>query len=267
MDRKQFLSLASVVFLAILLPSVLRQVNKVTRALAGAEGRLTAINIETDRFAGRVDGPFVDNLDGLAVTPVMTYEKDSEIQAFINQTIADKKKWDYLLFDGQDVQPDEIRSLGIRLDQFFSYRSIFGESRKIIKVSALSDSYTAALGSELINAGMYAQIDNKEGVVKLFDKLGSQRLQVTGNGSWIFATAAKDRNTYQVIVANYDPKGVHSEVVPVNFLNLEAGKFELRKTFWGADTTVENIATDAGSLQKRIPMQANTVVFLELEAK
>jgi len=223
-DKKQFWSLTAVVFLAVVMPTILKQVNKITRTMAGAEGRLASINIETDRIFGKIVRPFVNNGEAL---------------------------------DEKAIEPDQIRYLFMKL----------GQNKTLLIPPNKSESYLAAIGCELINTGMTGKISGNTEIIKMFDRLGSQRLQFSGTGSWIFATATKKENTYQVILANYDPRGLHSEVVPVNFLNLEQGKFEFRKTFWGSETTTEKIATDAGLIQRMIPMIPNSVVFLELEAK
>ncbi|MCI0532495.1 MAG: hypothetical protein L0Y74_11225, partial [candidate division Zixibacteria bacterium] len=50
--RRQTISLIGVIALAILLPGILRLANSTLRMLAGAEGRLAAISVETDRVLG-----------------------------------------------------------------------------------------------------------------------------------------------------------------------------------------------------------------------
>jgi hypothetical protein len=50
--ENQWVSFVGVVLLALILPGMLRLMNTVTRNLVGAEGRLAAINIDTDRTLG-----------------------------------------------------------------------------------------------------------------------------------------------------------------------------------------------------------------------
>lgn len=50
--RQQWWSLVSVIALALILPAILRATNSVVRFLVGAEGRLAAIAVETDRPLG-----------------------------------------------------------------------------------------------------------------------------------------------------------------------------------------------------------------------
>ncbi len=248
--KKEFWSLTAVVFLAIVMPTILRQVNKVTRAMAGAEGRLASINIETDRILGRYDKPFITQTGEMLISPTWDFRTNTDVDT--------SQKWDYVAVSGQNLEPEELKYLALK----------FGSAKKMVMVQPKSETYLVAMGAEMMNTGLFGKIDKETPASKLFDKLGAQRLPVTGEGTWVYATAAKNANTYQVVIANYDPKGRHSEIVPVNFMNLETDDFEFRKNFLGSTiVSKEKISTGAGIIQKRIPMPANSVVFLELEAK
>lgn len=102
------------------------------------------------------------------------------------------------------------------------------------------------------------------GALQLLNKLGNQRLAVTGEGSWVRAIAAQTDETYQVMVVNYDPKNNHSEAVPVSFINLTPGRFNLKQTELGGLTSNQEVATTEAVLQEQVPMTANSVVLLEL---
>jgi len=98
----------------------------------------------------------------------------------------------------------------------------------------------------------------------MLDKLGNMRLGLTGEGTWVRAMAARDGNTYQVLVVDYDPKGIHSEVVPVSFIDLQPGNFTLKQTVLGASSVSEQIATDVAVFQRQVPLTPNSAVLLEL---
>ncbi|MDO8488227.1 MAG: glycosyl hydrolase [bacterium] len=100
--------------------------------------------------------------------------------------------------------------------------------------------------------------------IAFLSRLGGERLGLTGEGTWVRAIAAQDGKTYQVLVVNYDPKGTHSEVVPVTFINLQPGTFTIKQTGLGAKTTSEQVATDAAVLQYQVAMSPNSVELLEL---
>lgn len=107
----------------------------------------------------------------------------------------------------------------------------------------------------------------RETALTMLNKLGDQRLAISGEGSWVQAIGAKNGNVYQVLLTNYDPKGAHSEVVPVTFMNLSTNQFTLRKTFLVGGTSTETVATTSAILQREIPMTPNSVVLVELEPK
>ena len=56
--REQAISLVGVIALAILLPGILRLTNTVVRFFVGAEGRLAAIAVETNRVLGPMPAPW-----------------------------------------------------------------------------------------------------------------------------------------------------------------------------------------------------------------
>lgn len=103
--------------------------------------------------------------------------------------------------------------------------------------------------------------------LKMLGSLGDQRLAITGEGTWVRAIGAKKSEAYQVILTNYDPKGAHSEVVPVTFINLKEREFTLRRTALGGNTISEEVATSEAILQEQVPLTPNSVVMLELEPK
>lgn len=103
--------------------------------------------------------------------------------------------------------------------------------------------------------------------LKLLSNLGDQRLAVTGDGTWVQSYGAKKGNAYQVLVVNYDPRGGHSEVVPVTFVNLVNQNFLLRQTTMGGGTTQTEVATTEAILQREIPLTPNAAVLLELTPK
>ncbi len=101
--------------------------------------------------------------------------------------------------------------------------------------------------------------------LRLLDRIGNQRLQILGKGTWVKATAARDDlgNT-EVVISNYDSKGRNAETVPLRFDNITPGTFTLTKEFLGGRKQTEQVATTAAELQTFVPMTPNSVVFVEL---
>ena len=100
--------------------------------------------------------------------------------------------------------------------------------------------------------------------IRMLNRLGSQRLVVTGEGTYVKAIGSQSDNAYQVLLINYDTRGRHSELVPVTFINLKEREFQLRQTVLGGPVITDNVATTEAILQKEIPVNANTATLLEL---
>jgi hypothetical protein len=169
-------SLAGVLVLAIVLPTILKLSNSAIRLAAGAEGRLAAINVDTNYQQGQFD-----------TVEVLTQNDE---------------KWKTFL------------------------------------------------------------------TFKTLPKLGSQRLQITGEGSWVRAVAAKNGETFQVLLVNFDPKGRHSEAVPVSFLGLpNTEECTLRISYLGGNDLTKDKTAEGGVVREEIPLSINSAVLLELTPK
>lgn len=101
--------------------------------------------------------------------------------------------------------------------------------------------------------------------LKMLDSIADQRLQITGLGSWVKALAARnDNGATELVIANFDAKAAHSEMVPITFLNIEPGSYTLNKESLGGNKQVQQIATDAAVLKTEIFMPINDVVKIKL---
>lgn len=128
--------------------------------------------------------------------------------------------------------------------------------------------YKASFGFNFAVAGSSGVLDKpREEALKMLGELGTQRLSVSGEGTWVKAIGAVKDGTYQILVANYDPKGAHSEVVPVSFMNLKDNNFVLRQTFLSGSSRQEEVATTTAIWQKEVAMTPNSAVLLELTPK
>lgn len=104
----------------------------------------------------------------------------------------------------------------------------------------------------------------RQTALQFLSRLGEERLGISGEGSWVKAIAARSSGGYQVLVANYDPNGTHSEVVPVTFINLKEQSFLLKQTLMGGGEIRHAVATTEAILQYQLPMTPNSAVLLEL---
>lgn len=125
--------------------------------------------------------------------------------------------------------------------------------------------YKAKLGFNFAVTGNWGILGKpREKALKMLGALGEQRLSVSGEGTWVRAIGAVKDGVYQILIANYDPKGAHSEVVPVSFMNLKNNNFVLKQTFLTGTSRQEEVATTAAVWQKEIAMTPNSAVLLEL---
>ena len=101
--------------------------------------------------------------------------------------------------------------------------------------------------------------------LRMLDRIGLQRLQLFGKGSWVKALAAlSTEGNPQVVLANYDQAGKHSELVPVTFQDIIPGNYVVKKEFLSGQKSQENVATTSTALPITVPMTANSVGFVEL---
>lgn len=95
--------------------------------------------------------------------------------------------------------------------------------------------------------------------------LPDNRLSLTGKGTWVKAMAGEKGGVVQVLMVNFDPKGRHTEQVPVTFTHLGARSFELTEAFLRGQTRVVDLATTAAELKYEVFMPASSIVRLVLK--
>ncbi len=101
--------------------------------------------------------------------------------------------------------------------------------------------------------------------LKFLDRISDQRLQMTGQGSWIKALAAKNPSgNPEFIMANADQHQSHQELVPVTFHNIDPGEYNLTLEYLNGQQNSVTVATSAGILRTEVNMPPNSVVYGEL---
>lgn len=100
--------------------------------------------------------------------------------------------------------------------------------------------------------------------LRFLDKIGSQRVQLLGRGTWVKGIAGRDATDTTVILVNYDQSSRHSETTPVTFTNIVPGNYEISQQFFGGSINKQQIATSEAQLRINIPMSVNSAVFVRL---
>ena len=199
-------------------------------------------------------------------------------------------KFDFYSWHRYDADLQKYNEDVVNIDRWLDAYPTFARVEKIVSETGFSseritENDTRVAGAHLIAVarelmfkakygfnfsvtGGWGMLNKPRGeALKMLSGLGSARLSVTGEGSFVKAIAAKSEDSVQVLVVNYDPRQNHYEVVPVTFLNINPGAYVLKETFWDGKITRREVATDAATWQKELPMTPNSVVLLELSPK
>ncbi|MBI4034816.1 MAG: hypothetical protein HY381_00280 [Candidatus Chisholmbacteria bacterium] len=100
--------------------------------------------------------------------------------------------------------------------------------------------------------------------LSLLEQLSSDRLSLAGEGTWVKGLAAQQGESTQVLLVNYDPRGQHSENVPVTFTSLSSSSFTLSESFLLGRQRQLSLATSAAELRHSLFMPANSAALLTL---
>lgn len=96
--------------------------------------------------------------------------------------------------------------------------------------------------------------------------IGGTNIDVTGQGSWVKAIAKRNENKVQILVVNYDPKGSHSEAVPIKVTNLPYSSFTLKRIDFNGGVTTEKIDLPTNTWETTLFFEPNTATIFELNA-
>lgn len=100
--------------------------------------------------------------------------------------------------------------------------------------------------------------------LELLNQMKGQRLNLTGEGTFVTGFGAKTENSYKIILTNYDQEGKHSETFPVTFVGLTPGEYQFSQTNLYGKIVSTNETVTNNSLLKTIFLPANNLVLLEL---
>ncbi len=100
--------------------------------------------------------------------------------------------------------------------------------------------------------------------LRFLDKLGPERLQLLGRGTWVKGIAGKDGSDTTVILADYDQYGRHNEITPVTFTNIAPGNYQITQQSFTGNINQQQIATTEATLRISVPMSANSAVLIRL---
>lgn len=97
------------------------------------------------------------------------------------------------------------------------------------------------------------------------NRLGSQRLSLSGEGSWVKGIATKENDSLKILLVNYDPQSKHQESFPLTITNLQPGNYTYQENFLlGKEIKTQEIVGDQGIISKNVYLAANTLVLIEI---
>ena len=104
-------------------------------------------------------------------------------------------------------------------------------------------------------------------VYSFMDSMKGQRLQVTGEGSWVTSFATKRDGIIRIFLVNFDANGSHSENVPITITGLPNGAYAYKERFLFGRSIQSDESVTNGVLSKEVFMQAQSMAILELSQK
>lgn len=103
-------------------------------------------------------------------------------------------------------------------------------------------------------------------VLTMLEQLGPERVQLLGKGSYVKGVAAKiSDQSFQVMLANYDPWAKNVEAVPVRFDNLQSGSYKITKTFLNKQKEITTKETVEGTLQFPVLLGVSEVALIQID--
>jgi len=112
------------------------------------------------------------------------------------------------------------------------------------------------------NAG--AKAKPRYHVYAFMDQMVGNRLQVTGEGTWVTGFASRKDKTIKLFLVNFDRNGKHVETVPITFTNLDPGTYNYREHYlFGTDVKSQKVIPESVYEQKTY-MGVHSMVIIEL---
>ncbi len=106
--------------------------------------------------------------------------------------------------------------------------------------------------------------------LEMLNKLRSEKLLVSGEGSNVTGIASRDSSGVTLILSNYDRSSGHAELVPIKIVNLVPGTYEVTKdvlnsNFPNGKETKTTSTFINGTFQTEEAMTPNSIVLYDLK--
>jgi hypothetical protein len=105
-------------------------------------------------------------------------------------------------------------------------------------------------------------------VYNFLDTMAGNRLELTGEGSWVSGLASIQNNIIHVLLVNFNNQKNKSENVPITLKNLEPGIYSYReRLLLNRDAKFTETVGEDGKLTREVYMPENSVAILEITRK
>lgn len=116
----------------------------------------------------------------------------------------------------------------------------------------------------LTNHEFGANIKPRYLALRLMNRIEGEQLSLQGKGYWVKALATRNKNTVEMLIANYDIRAAHSENVPITIKNVPGGNYLLEISDLGGNSRKVPVSTETNEVKTTLFMGANTVMFVRL---
>ena len=261
--------------------------NYVTLYRYAAQGAAAASNVNTFYIGGpSTTGLYKNWIIGLANAGV-------RIDYFSWHTyLGDPKRYmtdqhnliDWLMpYPNLSLKPTLITEFGFTGAKNKLYGTMFGAAHTAAVIRQLiSGGPTYLFSFELIDGpnqedgsgwGLFTHTTNgkkakpRYSVYSFMDSMKGQRLQVTGEGSWVTSFATIRSGVIRIFLVNFDANGSHSENVPITITGLPNGAYAYKERFLFGRSIQSDESVTNGVLSKEVFMQAQSMAILEISQK
>jgi hypothetical protein len=261
--------------------------NYITLYRYAAQGAASAANVNTFFIGGpATTGLYKNWIIALA-------KSGARIDFFSWHTyLSDPKRYmtdqhnlvDWLLpYPGLSLKPTLITEFGFTGAKNKMYGTMFGAAHTAAVIRQLiSGGPTYLFSFELIDGpnqedgsgwGLFTHPTNgkkvkpRYSIYAFMDSMKGNRLQLTGEGSWVTAFATKRDNVIRIFLVNFDSSGSHSETVPITITGLPNGTYTYKEQFLLGRSVQTDATVTNGTLIKEVFMTAQSMAILELTQK
>lgn len=100
--------------------------------------------------------------------------------------------------------------------------------------------------------------------IQFLNQLQGQKLYSAGDGSHVTSLSAKNGQTIQTIVVNYDPRNSHVEAVPLAYRHLAPGDYEMTTSTFMGKSSKKTVVVTTNNYLDNIYLEPNTAILIEL---